>query len=176
MNRPIEISNLGDYISQIDEFTHSDRRYLYRGQDNEAWQVNSSAYRRLKSVTSNLKEEPNRPFNFLHLLQAYLLQIVNEIRLKYPSTYKNLHPLECMGHLQHNKVATGLIDFTLSPLVALWFACDNKNVNGKVIVLENDREKIKEIKSVETLERDLEEFFGADQEQWYLWLPTLDNQ
>ena len=176
MDKPIGISGLGSYISQIDDVTRPDKTYLYRGQENENWQVNSSAYRRLRSVTSHLKEQSDRPFNFLPLLQGYLLQIVNEVRLKYPSTYKRLHPLECMAHLQHNKVATGLIDFTFSPLVALWFACDNNNVNGKVIVIEKDSKKIEEIKTVETLERDLEEFFEANQRQLYLWSPTLDNQ
>ena len=84
--------------------------------------------------------------------------------------------LECMAHLQHNKVATGLIDFTSNPLVALWFACADENINGKVIVLENDREKIEEIKTMEVLERNLETFFDANQEKWYLWAPTLDSR
>ena len=109
----------------------------------------------------------------------YLLQIVNEIQLKYPSTYRDLHPLECMAHLQHNKVATGLIDFTFNPLVALWFACAKENdedTNGKVIVLENDSKKIEEIKTMEVLGRNLEAFFDVNGEQWYLWAPTLDSR
>ena len=81
-----------------------------------------------------------------------------------------------MAHLQHNKVATGLIDFTFSPLVALWFACADENINGKVIVLENDSEKIEEIQTIEALGRDLEAFFDVDQEQWYRWSPTLDSR
>lgn len=47
MNTPIEISNLADYINQIDNITHSEKSYLYRGQENEVWRVTSSAYRRL---------------------------------------------------------------------------------------------------------------------------------
>ena len=172
MDKPIEISNLGDYISQIDEFTHSDRRYLYRGQENEAWQINSSAYRRLN-------DQYGRSYDsdvLCVLWQRYLLQIVDEIKLRYPSTYRELEPLECMAHLQHNKVATGLIDFTFSPLVGLWFACANGDIDGKVIMLENDTEKIEEINTIEALERQLEMLFDANQEQWYLWSPTLDNQ
>ena len=84
----LESPGLESYISQIDDVTRPDKTYLYRGQENENWQVNSSAYRRLRSVTSHLKEQSDRPFNFLPLLQGYLLQIVNEVRLKYPSTYK----------------------------------------------------------------------------------------
>ena len=123
MNEPIEISNLADYINEINTITHSNKIYLYRGQENEEWQVNSSAYRRLEisvspSERASVSEqasvtEYNRLSDVLRSPHRdYLLQIVNEIQLKYPSTYRDLHPLECMAHLQHNKVATGLIDFT----------------------------------------------------------------
>ncbi len=127
MNEPIEISDLAGYITQINTITHSNKSYLYRGQENEDWQVNSSAYRRLEISTSSSEQasvtEDDRSSELLRFQHRdYLLQIVSEIQLKYPSTYRDLHPLECMAHLQHNRVATGLIDFTFSPLVALWFA------------------------------------------------------
>ncbi len=170
MNEPIEISDLADYINEINAITDSEKIYLYRGQENEEWQVNSSAYRRLE----RLYDSPSDALRYLW--QGYLKQIVDEIKLKYPSTYRDLFDLECMAHLQHNKVATGLIDFTLSPLVALWFACAVENINGKVIVLENDSEKIEEIQTIEALGRDLEAFFDVDQEQWYRWSPTLDSR
>ena len=164
------MSSLADRISRIGKITTSEKSYLYRGQENEDWQVNSSAYRRLArqhDVSSDV----------LHRLWGdYLEQIINEIKLRYPSIYRDLHPLECMAHLQHNKVATGLIDFTFSPLVALWVACANTDINGKVFVLENENKKIKEVDTLETLQRDLEEFFGKNQEQWYLWSPTLDSR
>ena len=170
MNEPIEISDLADYINEINAITDSEKIYLYRGQENEEWQVNSSAYRRLE----RLYDSPSDALRYLW--QGYLKQIVDEIKLKYPSTYRDLFDLECMAHLQHNKVATGLIDFTLSPLVALWFACAVENINGKVIVLEDDSGKIEDIQTVKTLRRNLEEFFDVDQEQWYRWAPTLDSR
>jgi hypothetical protein len=176
MNTPIEISVLADYINQIEDIIHPEKNYLYRGQENEEWKVNSSAYRRLERQDRLEGQYGDSSDALPPRWQGYLLQIIDEIQLKYPATYKNLHPLECMAHLQHNKVATGLIDFTYSPLVALWFACANKDINGKVIVLENDSEKIKEIKTVEVLQRDLETFFDVNQEQWYLWVPTLDSR
>ena len=177
MNEPIEIYGLADYINEINAITDSEKSYLYRGQENEEWQVNSSTYRRLESSASPSETEYDRSSDLLRSQhRGYLLQIVDEIQLKYPSTYRDLHPLECMAHLQHNKVATGLIDFTFSPLVALWFACADENINGKVIVLENDSEKIEEIKTIEALERDLGAFFDVNQERWYLWAPTLDSR
>ena len=177
MNTSIEISNLTEYINQIDEITHPEKSYLYRGQEDEAWRVTSSAYRRLVSSSEDLGREVDlQPYSLRHLYQNYLLKIIDEIQLRYPSTYRDLSPLECMAHLQHNRVATGLIDFTFSPLVALWFACADENINGKVIVLENDSEKIEEITTIEQLQQDLDTFFPIDQENWYLWSPTLDSQ
>ena len=43
-------------------------------------------------------------------------------------------------------------------------------------MLENDSEKIGEITTIEELQQDLAVFFSIDQENWYLWSPTLDNQ
>ena len=177
MNTPIEISNLADYIYYIDETTHREKSYLYRGQENEAWRVTSSAYRRLVSGSEDLENETDFLPNSLRLpCQNYLTKIIDEIKLRYPSTYRDLSPLECMAHLQHNRVATGLIDFTFSPLVALWFACTDENTNGKVLVLEINREKIEEITTTEQIQQNLETLFPADDEMWYLWSPTLDNQ
>ena len=177
MNTPLEISNLADYINQIDNITHPEKSYLYRGQENEAWRVTSSAYRRLVSGSEDLENETDFLPNSLRLpCQNYLTKIIDEIKLRYPSTYRDLSPLECMAHLQHNRVATGLIDFTFSPLVALWFACTDENTNGKVLVLEINREKIEEITTTEQIQQNLETLFPADDEMWYLWSPTLDNQ
>ena len=177
MNTPIEISSLAEYINRIDEITHPEKSYLYRGQENETWHVTSSAYRRLVSSSEDLGQEADLPpYPLRYLYHNYLLKIVDEIKLRYPSTYRNLSPLECMAHLQHNRVATGLIDFTFSPLVALWFACTDENINGKVIMLENDSEKIEEITTIEQLQQDLDAFFPVNQEKWYLWSPTLDSQ
>ena len=171
MNTSIEISSLTEYINQIDEITRSEKSYLYRGQENEAWRVSSSAYRRLE------KQVDADPDLLDDLFVGYVKQIVDEVQLKYPSTYRDLFPLECMAHLQHNKVSTGLIDFTFSPLVALWFACDNsEDANGKVLVLENDSGKIEKIKTTEKLQQELDAFFDVDQAQWYLWSPTLDSR
>ena len=194
MNIPIEISSLAEYINLIDEITDPGVSYLYRGQENAEWRVTSSAYRRLTGQTDtgpdllerqtdaelNLlleREADAEPGLLLDLFVGYLKQVVDEIQLRYPSTYRDLSPLECMAHLQHNRVATGLIDFTFSPLVALWFACDNQeNTNGKILVLENDSERIEEITTKDRLQQNLDEFFGAEQGQWHLWTPTLDSQ
>lgn len=174
MNSPIEIAGLEDYIGYIGDIATSEKSHLYRGQEDAEWQVTSSALRRLELEEEYSAADDAFPYVYLD----YLLQIIYEVKLNYPSTYRNLFPLECMAHLQHNGVATALIDFTLNPLVALWFACayQQEEIDGKVIVLENDRDVIEEIKTPDRLESGLETFFGVNEAKWHLWSPALDSQ
>lgn len=172
MNSLIEISGLKDYIGYVGEIAASEESHLYRGQADEEWRVTSSALRRLETKYADFPDL--LPEMCLH----YLLQIVDEIKFNYPTTYRNLYPLECLAHLQHNGVATALLDFTFNPLVALWFSCavGKDETNGKVIVLKNDSGKIVELESPTELEYRLERFFHPAEEQWYLWSPALDSQ
>ncbi len=174
MNSPIEIADLEDYIGYIGDIATSEKSHLYRGQEDAEWRVRSSALRRLELEEEYTASDDEFPYVYLE----YLSKIIYEVKLNYPSTYRNLFPLECLAHLQHNGVATGLIDFTFNPLVALWFACadEKKNTNGKVIVLENDGEVIEEIETPWKLESDLETFFGVNETKWHLWSPALDSQ
>ena len=174
MNSPIEIADLEDYIGYIGNIATSEKSHLYRGQEDAEWRVRSSALRRLE-----LEEEYTATDDsFLYVYLEYLLQIIYEVKLNYPSTYRNLFPLECMAHLQHNGVATALIDFTFNPLVALWFACayQQEEIDGKVIALVNDHDVIEEIKTPDRLESGLETFFGVDEAKWHLWSPALDSE
>ncbi len=172
MNSPIEISRLEDYLNHIGDFATSEKSHLYRGQEDAEWDVTSGVLRRLLSVYKG------RTQLLPSLCWGYLLQLVDEVQLEYPSIYRSLSPLECLAHLQHNGVATGLIDFTFNPLVALWFACAvaEKQASGKVIVLENDSDKICAIKSIKELESGLENFFGPAGSKWHLWAPALDSR
>ena len=174
MNSPIEIDCLESYINRIGEIAVSEKSHLYRGQEDAEWQVTSSALRRLELEEEYSAADDSFPYVYLD----YLLKIIYEVKLNYPTTYRSLFPLECLAHLQHNGVATGLIDFTFHPLVALWFACasEKTDANGKVIILENDRDIIEEIKTPDRLESGLETFFGVNEAKWHLWSPALDSQ
>ena len=165
------IANLADYITEINKIAapNEDSRYIYRGQKNERWQIQSGALRRLQ------KEPLKQPELLPSLFRGYIHQIVDEVQLRYSSVYNNLTALECMAHLQHNRVATGLIDFTYNPLVALWFACETDGAtDGKVFVVNAQPDKIREVKTKGALEQELKTFFEEDG-RWHLWQPSIDN-
>ena len=111
MNTLIKVTDLTDYIDHTDEITEQGISYIYRGQENEDWIVRSSGYRR---VIEDQQSDADPDF-LADMFVRYLIQIISEIQLKYPVTYRHFTQLECMAHLQHNKVATGLIDFTFNP-------------------------------------------------------------
>ena len=167
------MTNLADYITEINKITvpNGDNRYIYRGQKNEYWRIRSGALRRLQ------KEPLRHPELLPYLFRGYIHQLIDEVQLRYSNIYnKNkLTALECMAHLQHNRVATGLIDFTYSPLVALWFACEtDEATDGKVFVVNAQPDKIREIKTKGALDQELKMFFAEDG-QWHLWQPSIDN-
>ena len=165
------IANLADYIAAINKIavSNADNRYIYRGQKNEHWHLQSGALRRLQ------KEALEYPELVPYLFRGYIHQLIDEVQLRYSSVYNNLTALECMAHLQHNRVATGLIDFTYNPLGALWFACETDGAtDGKVFVVNVQPDKIREVKTKGALKQELKTFFEEDG-QWHLWQPSIDN-
>ena len=165
------ITTLADYITALHQMAapNSGPRFIYRGQKDERWHIDSGALRRLQ------KEPLKYPELLPSLFRGYLHRLIDEVQLRYASAYHNLTALECMAHLQHNRVATGLIDFTYNPLVALWFACEPDGATaGKVFVVTIDPAQIREITTKSALDQDLKIFFEEDG-QWHLWQPSIDN-
>ncbi len=143
---------LRNYMEWVENL---DGRLAFRGQADADWELDSSAYRRLK--------EKIKPHSYAEhsLFVGYLHERVNEVLMRF-SEHGDKQPLEVMAHLQHHGAATGLIDFTENALAALWFACkDHPEKNGKVFALRLDEpEKIEEIKTREKLQGELKDFFG----------------
>ena len=147
------------------------RRHAFRGQADAKWKVQASAYRRLmhKGVIN--------PELAKNLFIDYLRERISVAMMRF-SEHGKRYPLEVMAQMQHYGAATGLIDFTESPLVALWFACqDELNEEGRVIAVCLDGEKrIKEIKHREDAKTALENFFlNNPSEELQIWRQGDDD-
>lgn len=165
--KKIRIETLEEYLEQIEPpFGKTEANYIYRGQQNKTWQVQSKATRRMLQ----LKEE-GHPDSLHALLIGYLQDVIDIIKLRLPHIYINMEQMECMVHLYYKKVSTGLINFTYSSVAALWFACeDDDSEDGKVFMLDTYSHNIEEIKSRKEVRKSLQ-FFFQDDEKWYLWQP-----
>lgn len=94
------------------------RRMAWRGQVNAAWCLHSGLYRRVLWQSSG--EAPEEA----DLLKAEdkLLRIARD-----GWRFDQLPYLELLAHMQHYGAPTRLLDVSLNPLVALWFAVEQQH-------------------------------------------------
>ena len=128
-------------------------KFLFRGQENESWKVETSAYRRLKrdAIQKEISKEDELYYN-LGLIEQF-----KHADLHSGNSSKIMEmDLGILAQLQHNGAATSLIDFSDNPLVALYFACkENAGTtnNGKVFILSTgDETKFEEISSIKQIQ------------------------
>ena len=155
-NKSPTISSVSEFIVRINEIIKDDKesKFLFRGQEDEKWEVETSAYRRLK-IESEHTEEDELYYN-LGLIEQFKHA---DFHSGYSSKIMELD-LGILAQLQHMGAATSLIDFSGNPLIALWFACEESinsnssdNNNGKVFIVSTGGEsKFEEIDSFKEIE------------------------
>jgi len=146
---------------------------LYRGQAEASRLVDCSAVRRLKKNSTNQINDQLID----HLLIGYLEFLINKARMRgfLPDGFdQDSLDLELMAQLQHQGAATGLIDFTRQPLVALWFASNgHREEDGAVYVL--PRSETEEISKRKSLEPEIKSFYGQNK-LWSWEVSALGNR
>lgn len=128
----IHISSIGQLINIFREFGSS---WIFRGQMNSEWNIESSLERFLKPIGFS---------EFARKLEDYFLCEFRARAHHYIS--RDMLPKTKLGWLslmQHHGVPTRLIDFTESPFIALFFAFDGYvDTNNDVAVWALDFSKI----------------------------------
>ena len=167
----IRITTLNSFIDWVTEL--SPRRYLFRGLSNAKHCIEASAWRRLTDERNKENLE-----KFLEINRS----LIRDAR-RYGHDQRSgreLSDLEVLAELQHFRAATCLIDFTYSPQVALWFACQSgtrESADGKVNAVLENADRIKEI-TPKLQKEDIDSFFETDEEGYYYlhrWQPTQLN-
>ena len=144
---------------------------LYRGLANADWEVESSAYRRIRN-SENFSSVPAVIF------QNYIDQMLDDASLQgfRERQDRSLSDLELLAELQHFGAATCLIDFTSSALIALFFACQEETGKaGKVVAMATDDIRAFSTISYEVLKKPVKEFLN--QGRLWKWEPSgLNNR
>jgi len=108
-------------------------RPAYRGQAQEKWPLQPGALRRLsKAYGDDFPDDKNGQMKMVdEYHQSHLIEPMQVI------DGSTLSELQRLSVLQHQGAATGLLDFTEFPLVALWFACTEwPDQDARVFVLD----------------------------------------
>ena len=120
------------YLSKINEFPSG---CAFRGQADSKWKLHSGATRRLIKHHKKITEDRNFSQIYANYHSDILIKPARTNGFDIDEGYQ-ISDLRLLAKLQHFEAATGLLDFTWNPLVALWFACkDNENCDGKVFVI-----------------------------------------
>lgn len=108
-----EAKNLISYLTLMYELAGAPTGpRCYRGQSDNAWEVKPSVMRELKPDAEN--------------------QILSELLVEAPNEFgSDKSMFDKLVRAQHYSLPTRLLDVTLNPLVALYFACNEKEHWGK---------------------------------------------
>ena len=121
-----------DIVEKVVDEAKGMSRAAYRGQAKAAWKLRSGAVHRLqKTYGDHTLDDEN---GLRKLLSDYHKDLMGRMEVIDGEPMPDWQRLSI---LQHQGAATGFLDFTESPLVALWFACEDKpGDDGKVFMLD----------------------------------------
>ena len=123
------------YLTKIREVTPGVGSYAYRGQEKAQWPLHSAATRRLvKERGDGILQAPGFPNLYIKYHREELIEPARIRGFDVERGHK-ISDLQLLAKLQHFGAATGLLDFTWSPLIALWFACQDPTCDGKLFVV-----------------------------------------
>lgn len=130
ITKTIKVKSIAEYIQHVIELSGSlkldvqyDEYFLYRGQSSKSY-----------ALVPSLGRCPT--YSASGQMTIFERKLIEEAKNKHPSIFaNNLNPLDMLAKLQHYGIPTRLMDVTMNPLVALYFACEGNNTDdGEVIV------------------------------------------
>jgi hypothetical protein len=164
-------------IGTVIDRASSKRDLAWRGVANSSYALHSSVYRRFVGRRGNPPAEDE--------VVAFELEILMAARRKW--RFDNLSALETLAHVQHYGGPTRLLDVSFNPLVALWFAVEQKfDANGSTIADSDGRLFIFDVTDRQI---NLDERWGGHDLPWssrpssnwqrglpYVWRPPSYNE
>ena len=113
----IKTSEIPDTSRLIETLNRFPNGYIFRGQSDSSWRLESSLERAIGPTWSNENARKFEEFSLLHFKSKFHLYDTENVQ---PQT-----KLAWLSLMQHYGVPTRLIDFTESPYIALYFALES---------------------------------------------------
>jgi hypothetical protein len=168
------IGSLNEYTAAIEAIAAyqqaTDSRFVWRGVGNANWGLHSLLVRSYEKLNGDLPTELQ--------LRSFERRVIGEARewnLDFRVSGGRLTALELLARLQHFEVPTRLLDFTLNPLIALWFAVQpNLAVDGRVFAVDISTRVVARAKTIRREPWWWGESYSAG-DDWcrrsWIWLP-----
>lgn len=166
---------LPKYIHRMQEAVGNLDTQIFRGQKSASWALRSGATRRL--VAEGITDDS--PL-FLDEYLDYHRVLLDRARrvIPYGDKDQSSTSLQLLAKLQHFGAATGLLDFTHSPLVALWYACDALSQDGKVFLVSKELPHTTYV-TPKLEERDIGDVLARTHDStgpdYFLWEPVVEG-
>ena len=127
------IKNLSEYIQLVTTILSVNKDDLYS---------EKVIFRGMSDTEYNLKPGLSRLNNIYPDTE---FELINDFLTHRPDAFIGLNDFDILAKMQHYGLPTRLLDFSINPLVALYFACESKmSKNGRILChntfLQNDSE------------------------------------
>ena len=117
-----EFSNLSDAMFYIEKLALGKPRFVFRGQQNASWKLESTYQRLYKNNAYK------RRYSVLDVMQKFLGGLSEVERLPFDIKDR----LSCLEYARHHGLPTPVLDCSYSPYVALYFAFTNLTLEMSV--------------------------------------------
>jgi len=133
----IKIESVSDLLTQVAAAEKNSAHpgmgeslFWYRGQSNEEWELQPAVLRKNHAKTIH-KLGSSTSHNKWNSVLEHERLMNQRFRNESYSYLGDIPPIRLYFAAQHHKLPTRLLDWSLSPLVALYFACRDKDQRDK---------------------------------------------